>query len=80
MSRREPDIREPRIREPRIRSGPTLGTQRNVSVPISIGLPLVVVGAFLLLTASTTGRTLFWILGGATLGLGLMLFASGKTL
>lgn len=68
---------------PKIRSGPTLGgadSKKNVSVPISFGLPLLVVGGFLLLTASSTGSALFWILGGAGLGLGLILFASGKTL
>jgi hypothetical protein len=51
-----------------------------VSVAISIGLPLMVVGAVLLLASVTTDRAVFWILGGVTLAVGGLLFASGKRL
>jgi len=59
---------------------PGFGPGLNVSVPISFGLPLVVVGLFLCVTAAGTGRTLFWILGGACGVAGALLFASGKRL
>jgi hypothetical protein len=52
----------------------------GISVPISIGLPLVVVGAFLVFTAITTDRMLFWTLGTVVLLAGVMLMASGKRL
>jgi hypothetical protein len=59
---------------------PGFGPRLNVSVPISFGLPLVVVGLFLCVTAAGTGRTLLWILGGASALAGALLFASGKRL
>jgi hypothetical protein len=62
------------------RSGPSFGPKLGVSVPISFGLPLIVIGLFLVVTAVTTGRTAFWVIGGITAGLGLLLFASGKRL
>ncbi len=67
-------------RKPRIRSGPTLGSKANVSVPISIGLPLLAIGVALVIGASSTGATLLWIAGGVSFVLGAVLFASGKTL
>jgi hypothetical protein len=62
------------------RRAPSFGPGLNVSVPISFGLPLIVVGLGLLFAAMTTGRALFWVLGGAIGAIGLALFASGKRL
>ena len=62
------------------RRGPSFGTKLNVSVPISFGLPLVVIGLFLVLTAATTGRALFSVLGGVAMAAGALLFATGKRL
>ncbi len=72
MSERRPPRR-------RIRSGPTLGSGHNVSVPISIGLPLIGVGIALLVAATRTEETVYWVSGGAVIVIGLILFASGKT-
>jgi len=62
------------------RRRPGFGPGLNVSVPVSFGLPLVVVGLFLCVTAAGTGRMLLWILGGASAIAGALLFASGKRL
>jgi hypothetical protein len=62
------------------RSGPSFGTRTGVSVPISFGLPLIVVGIALIVAAVNAGGAVFWITGGLVLGLGLALFASGKRL
>ena len=62
------------------RRGPSFGSKLNVSVPISFGLPLLVVGLFVIFTGATTGRLSFWILGGVAVIAGAMLFASGKRL
>ncbi|MGH2923293.1 MAG: hypothetical protein ACRDKH_04605 [Solirubrobacterales bacterium] len=77
-----PDRREVRPSREALgdRRRPGFGPRLNVSVPISFGLPLVVVGLFLVVTAAGTGRTLFWILGGASGIAGALLFASGKRL
>ncbi len=48
------------------RRKPGFGSTLNVSVPISFGLPLIVIGLFLVVTAVTTGRTAFWVIGGIT--------------
>jgi len=82
MSRRPPDRREvmPSREAMGNRSGPSFGTRTNVSVPISFGLPLIVVGIALLAAAISTGRGLYWALGGAALLGGVGLFASGKRL
>ena len=62
------------------RRAPDFGPGLNVSVPISFGLPLLVVGLALVVAAASSGRLLFWVLGGL-LGLGgAALFASGKRL
>ena len=37
------------------RRGPSFGSKLNVSVPISFGLPLMVVGGFVIFTAIRTG-------------------------
>lgn len=62
------------------RRKPGFGSTLNVSVPISIGLPLMVVGLFLLITGVTTGKAFFYALGGAAFVGGAALFASGKRL
>jgi hypothetical protein len=62
------------------RRAPDFGPGLNVSVPISFGLPLVVVGIALIAAAVTTGRVIFWITGGVALAGGILLFASGKRL
>jgi hypothetical protein len=62
------------------RRGPSFGPKMGISVPISMGLPLLVVGGFLVFTAITTDRMLFWALGTAGLLAGAMLMASGKRL
>ena len=62
------------------RRKPGFGSSLNVSVPISFGLPLIVVGLFLVVTAVTTEKVFFYALGGAALVGGAILFASGKRL
>jgi hypothetical protein len=62
------------------RRRPGFGPGLNVSVPISFGLPLLVVGLFLCVTAVGTGRTALWIGGVVTAVAGALLFASGKRL
>jgi hypothetical protein len=68
-----------RRRRPR-RRAPDFGPGLNVSVPISFGLPLVVIGIALIAAAFAAGSAILWITGAvATLG-GVLLFASGKRL
>jgi hypothetical protein len=63
------------------RPGVSFGTKLNISVPLSIGLPLIVVGLFLIVTAATrSGGAVVWVAGGVTTLVGVMLFASGKRL
>jgi 1,4-dihydroxy-2-naphthoate octaprenyltransferase len=62
------------------RPGVTFGRGLNVSVPISFGLPLLVIGLFLGFTAAQNGSVLFWALGGLCVVAGVGLFASGKRL
>ena len=62
------------------RRAPDFGPGLNVSVPISFGLPVVVVGIALLAAAVTTGRAVFWATGVLLAALGVLLFASGKRL
>jgi len=62
------------------RRAPDFGPGLNVSVPISFGLPLIVVAIALVVTAVTTGEVLFWITGGVALVAGVVLFASGRRL
>jgi hypothetical protein len=66
-------------RRPR-RRAPDFGPGLNVSVPISFGLPLVVVGVALIAAAFASGATVFWITGALALAAGVLLFASGKRL
>jgi hypothetical protein len=62
------------------RRAPDFGPGLNVSVPISFGLPLVVVGIALIAAAFASGRAVFWITGAVGLATGVLLFASGKRL
>jgi hypothetical protein len=68
-----------RDRRPK-RRAPDFGPGLNVSVPISFGLPLVVVGIALIAAAVASGRTVFWITGSLATIAGVALFASGKRL
>jgi hypothetical protein len=82
MPRRPPGSREviPSREATGDRRGPSFGPKLNVSVPISFGLPLIVVGAVLIAAALSTDRIEFWVLGGLGLVVGAALFASGKRL
>jgi hypothetical protein len=62
------------------RRAPDFGPGLNVSVPISFGLPLVVVGIALLAGALATGSTALWISGAIAMAAGILFFASGKRL
>ncbi len=62
------------------RRKPGFGTKTGISVPISFGLPLMVIGLFLLITAVTAGGAFFLMLGAVTLTAGAALFASGERL
>jgi hypothetical protein len=62
------------------RRGPSFGPKLNVSVPISFGLPLIIVGAVLFAAGLGTDRVVFFVLGAAFLVAGAALFASGKRL
>jgi hypothetical protein len=62
------------------RRAPDFGPGLNVSVPISFGLPLVVVGIALIAAAVTSGSIVFWVTGGIAGAAGILLFASGKRL
>ena len=82
MPRRPPGSREvmPSKRAMGERRGPSFGPRLNISVPISFGLPLIVVGAVLVAAGLGTGRLVFLIFGAIALVGGAMLFASGKRL
>ena len=62
------------------RKAPDFGPGLNVSVPISFGLPLVVVGIALIAAALSAGGLVFWVTGVIALAGGILLFASGKRL
>jgi hypothetical protein len=62
------------------RKAPSFGPSLNISVPISFGLPLIVVGIALIAAAATSGAIVFWISGGICGVAGIALFASGKRL
>jgi hypothetical protein len=54
------------------------GPIRQVGIAFSIGLPMMVVGLFLLALASTVETTLLWVLGGALFVGGILASASGR--
>jgi len=62
------------------RRAPDFGPGLNVSVPISFGLPLVVVGIALIAAAFASGSVILWVTGAIALAAGVLLFASGKRL
>ena len=62
------------------RRAPDFGPGLNVSVPISFGLPLVVVGIALVAAAFASGGVFFWVTGLVALVAGVLLFATGKRL
>ena len=62
------------------RRAPDFGPGLNVSVPISFGLPLVVVGIALIAAAFAAGGVILWIAGAIALVAGVLLFASGRRL
>jgi len=62
------------------RRAPDFGPGLNISVPISFGLPLVVIGIALVAAALSTGRVVFWVTGLVAAGAGVLLFATGKRL
>jgi hypothetical protein len=64
----------------RKRRAPDFGPGLNVSVPISFGLPLVVVGIALIAAAVASGGMVFWVTGAVAMLAGVLLFASGKRL
>jgi hypothetical protein len=68
-----------REKQPR-RRAPDFGPGLNVSVPISFGLPLVVVGVALIAAAFAAGSAVLWIGGCLAMVAGVILFASGKRL
>jgi hypothetical protein len=82
MPRRPPGSREVKPSREAMgdRPGPSFGSNLNISVPISFGLPLIVVGLFLTVTGLTSDRPVLLILGGIGFVAGAVLFASGKRL
>jgi hypothetical protein len=82
VTRLPPDRREvnPSRRVTGQRKSPSFGPGLNVSVPISFGLPLIVVAIALVAAAATTGSVILWVAGAVTGVLGVALFASGKRL
>jgi hypothetical protein len=82
MTRLPPERREvyPSRRATGGRRAPSFGPRLNVSVPISFGLPLVVVGIALIAAAAASGSLVLWIGGGVAAVAGIILFASGKRL
>ena len=82
MTRLPPERREvyPSRQASGKRRAPSFGPRTGVSVPISFGLPLVVVGIALIAAAINAGGLVFWITGVVALGGGVLLFASGKRL
>jgi hypothetical protein len=82
MTRLPPDRREvyPSRRDTGERRSPSFGPRLNVSVPISFGLPLIVVAIALVVGGLNSGSVVLWVSGAVTGVLGLALFASGKRL
>jgi hypothetical protein len=62
------------------RPRPGFGSRLNISVPISFGLPLIVVGLFVLFTGVSHDKIALIAVGAVALLGGLLLFASGKRL
>jgi hypothetical protein len=64
----------------RDRRAPDFGPGLNISVPISFGLPLIVIGLFMGITGATRDALVLLIAGIVAFALGIALFASGKRL
>jgi hypothetical protein len=62
------------------RRGPDFGPRLGVSVPISFGLPLMVVGLFVLVAALRGGSLALGVLAAFLAVVGVALLASGKRL
>lgn len=62
------------------RRRPGFGSRLNISVPISIGLPLIVVGLFLAITGVTRDQAILLAPGAIATAVGIALFASGRRL
>lgn len=62
------------------RRGPDFGPRLGVSVPISFGLPLIVVGLFVLVAALRAGSLGLGVLAAVLAVVGAALLASGKRL
>jgi hypothetical protein len=62
------------------RQAPSFGPRLNISVAISVGLPLIVVGLFMGITGATRDVLLLLVLGAIVFIAGVLLFASGKRL
>ena len=75
----EREVYPSRDRRPK-RRAPDFGPGLNVSVPISFGLPLVVVGIALIAGGVASSSAVLWISGFVALAAGVLLFASGKRL
>jgi hypothetical protein len=75
----EREVYPSKARRPK-RRAPDFGPGLNVSVPISFGLPLVVVGIALIAAAFASSGAVLWISGCVALVAGVLLFASGKRL
>jgi hypothetical protein len=62
----------------RSQSDEGFGPIRQVGVAYSIGIPMMVVGLFMLAIASSDGGTLFWVLAGVLLVGGVVASSSGR--
>ncbi len=62
------------------RRGPSFGPRLGVSVPVSFGLPLLVVGLFVLVAALRADSLVLLLLAGILAVAGVALLASGKRL
>lgn len=51
---------------------------KQVSYAGSVGMPLILVGVFMVAIANSAGETLLWVLAGGLLGGGLLASASGR--
>jgi hypothetical protein len=75
----EREVYPSKSRRPK-RRAPDFGPSLNVSVPISFGLPLVVVGIALVAGGVASDSVVLLISGALSLVGGVLLFASGKRL
>ena len=62
------------------RRGPSFGPRLGVSVPVSFGLPLLIVGLFVLVIALRADSIALGVLAVVLAGAGAVFLASGKRL